>query len=44
MVGIGIGSYGAARLTDYVSDTNVKRASLAVCWLVTLYAFYTTYG
>jgi uncharacterized membrane protein YfcA len=44
LVGIGIGSYGAARLTDYVSDKNVKRASLFVCWLVTLYAFYTTYG
>jgi uncharacterized protein len=44
LVGIGIGSYGAARLTDYVSDKNVKRASLFVCWLVTLYAFYATYG
>ena len=44
MVGIGIGSYGAARLTDYVSDANVKRASLAVCWLVTAYAFFVTYG
>jgi uncharacterized membrane protein YfcA len=44
MVGIGIGSYGAARLTDYVSDANVKRASLAVCWLVTTYAFFVTYG
>ena len=44
LVGIGIGSYGAARLTDYVSDASVKRASLAVCWLVTLYAFYATYG
>jgi uncharacterized membrane protein YfcA len=44
MLGIGIGSYGAARLTDYVSDTNVKRASLFVCWAVTLYAFYVTYG
>ena len=44
MVGIGIGSYGAARLTDYVSDANVKRASLAVCWLVTAYAFYVNYA
>ena len=44
ILGIGIGSYGAARLTDYVSDTNVKRASLLVCWLVTAYAFYSTYG
>lgn len=44
MVGIGIGSYGAARLTDYVSDANVKRASLAVCWLVTVYAFVSTYS
>lgn len=44
MLGIGIGSYGAARLTDYVSDANVKRASLAICWLVTAYAFLTTYG
>jgi uncharacterized membrane protein YfcA len=44
MVGIGIGSYGAARLTDYVSDANVKRTSLAVCWLVTTYAFFVTYG
>ncbi len=43
LVGIGIGSYGAARLTDYVSDSTVKRASLAVCWLVTIYAFYSTY-
>ena len=44
LVGIGLGSYGAARLTDHVSDVTVKRASLAVCWLVTLYAFYATYG
>ena len=44
MAGIGIGSYGAARLTDYVSDENVKRASLFVCWLVTVYAFLTAYG
>ena len=44
MLGIGIGSYGAARLTDYVSDANVKRASLFVCWLVTLYAFVTAYA
>ena len=42
LLGIGIGSYGAARLTDYVSDVSVKRASLAVCWLVTAYAFYST--
>jgi uncharacterized membrane protein YfcA len=44
MLGIGIGSYGAARLTDYVSDANVKRASLFVCWLVTVYAFLTAYA
>ena len=44
LVGIGIGSYGAARLTDYVSDVSVKRASLSICWLVTVYAFYSTYG
>ena len=44
MFGIGIGSYGAARLTDFVSDANVKRASLLVCWMVTAYAFYVTYG
>jgi len=44
LVGIGLGSYGAARLTDHVSDVTVKRASHAVCWLVTLYAFYATYG
>ena len=44
LVGIGLGSYGAARLTDYVSDSTVKRASLAVCWLVTVYAFISTYG
>ncbi len=42
-VGIGLGSYGAARLTDYVSDANVKRASLAICFIVTGYAFYVTY-
>ena len=44
LLGIGIGSYGAARLTDYVSDVSVKRASLSICWLVTVYAFYSTYG
>ena len=42
-LGIGLGSYAAARLTDYVSDVTVKRASLAVCFIVTAYAFYTTY-
>ena len=40
MAGIGIGSYTAARLTDYVSDKNVKRASLTVCIAVTAYAFW----
>jgi uncharacterized membrane protein YfcA len=44
MTGIGIGSYGAARLTDYVSDDNVKRASLIVCLIVTTYAFWRYYG
>ena len=44
MAGIGISSYGAARLTNYVSDANVKRASLAVCLMVTAYAFYVAYA
>jgi uncharacterized membrane protein YfcA len=44
MVGIGIGSYGAARLTNYVSDTTVKRASIGVCLLVTGYAFFIAYS
>ena len=43
MAGIGIGSYGAARLTDYVSDENVRRASLLVCFGVTIYAFWRYY-
>jgi len=44
LLGIGIASYGAARLTDYVSDVSVKWASLSICWLVTAYAFYSTYS
>lgn len=43
MLGIGLGSYGAARLTDFVSDATVRRASLAVCIGVTVYAFYAEY-
>ena len=43
MVGIGIGSYGAARWTNHISDSNVKRASIAVCLLVTGYAFFIAY-
>lgn len=44
MAGIGLGSYGAARLTNYVSDKTVRRISLAICIGVTAYAFYAEYG
>ncbi|MEC7209619.1 MAG: sulfite exporter TauE/SafE family protein, partial [Pseudomonadota bacterium] len=44
MAGIGLGSYGAARLTDYVSDKTVRHISLAICIGVTAYAFYVEYG
>ena len=40
MAGIGIGSYVAARLTEFISDSNVKTVSLAVCIGVTIYAFW----
>ena len=43
MAGIGLGSYAAARLTDYVSDKTVRHISLAICIGVTAYAFYAEY-
>jgi uncharacterized membrane protein YfcA len=44
MAGIGIGSYVAARLTDHISDRNVKTVSLIVCIGVTVFAFWRQWG
>ena len=44
MLGIAIGSYGAARLSDFISEATVRRASLAICLGVTAYAFYIEFA